>query len=188
MKRVLLITVLALLTTAAPGCGKQEQTFTEGMQLLCGSTASLPSTMSPAEKARAIAESADKKVTNKEVRELAGSLAALDGPQKVDRLRAAATRAGIERCGLVELWTESPMQKALRTICEAPNRVGLSPDAPPSERAQAIANYIQANVTDPDALELMRELAAESPESRTTHLADDARRNGLASCPLADLH
>lgn len=178
---------LATLVAASSGCGeKKDQSFAEGMQLLCGSTASLPSTMSKSEKATAIARTADEKVTNEEVRQLARSLAALPGDQKLVRLRAAAARAKIDRCGLVELWTESPTAQALRTICEAPGRV---PEAggDPSARAQAIADYIKANVTDPDALALMQELATEEPGARTAHLASVARDNGIERCPLAEM-
>lgn len=177
------VLVLALL---AAGCGKKkDQSFEEGMELLCGSTASLPSTLSRSEKAAAIARAADEKVTNKEVRELAASLAALPGEQKVERLRAAAARATIERCGLLELWVESPMATSLRVICEAPDKV--PPGADPSSRAQELADYIQKNVTDPDALKLMSELAAEEPGARTAHLASVAREHGIERCPLAEM-
>ena len=52
------------------------------MEALCGTTASLPSTLSPSEKAVAIAKAADEKVTNKEVRELATAMAAVEGREK----------------------------------------------------------------------------------------------------------
>ena len=131
MTRSLLAALVAL--ASAAGCGgDKEQSFREGMQLLCGSTASLPSTMKPSEKATAIAKAADEKVRNTEVRDLAAALATLEGDQKVARLQEAAGRAGIERCGLLELWAESPMTKSLRVICEAPDKVpaGAPPAAP----------------------------------------------------------
>ncbi|HEY8147165.1 MAG TPA: hypothetical protein VIG06_31000 [Kofleriaceae bacterium] len=184
MTRPLLAALVAL--ASAAGCGgDKEQSFREGMELLCGSTASLPSTMKPSEKATAIAKSADQKVRNKEVRELAGALAALEGDQKVARLQEAARRAGIERCGLLELWAESPMTKSLRIICEAPDKVPAGAD--PAGRAQELADYIQKNVTDPDALELMQELASEAPGARTAHLASVAREHGIERCALAEL-
>ena len=179
--------LVLLVGLLAAACGKKDQSFKEGMEALCGSTASLPSTLSPAEKATAIAAAADKSVTNKEVRELAGAMVALEGSEKLARLRDAATRAGIERCGLAELWTESPMSSSLRVICESPDKVQLPPDADPSSRAQATADYIKANVTDPDALELMGELAAEPPGSRSAHLASVAREHGIERCPLAEM-
>ncbi len=182
MRRLL---VAGLLIVAA-GCGKRgDQTFEEGMQLLCGSTASLPSTLSRSEKATAIAKAADQKVTNKEVRDLASSLARMEGEQKVARLKEAAARAKIERCGLLELWAESPMAKSLRIICEAPEKVPAGADR--AGRAQELADYIQKNVTDPDALKLMQELATEAPETRTAHLASVAREHGIERCALAEL-
>lgn len=183
MTRPLLVGLLAL----AAACGEKEQSFEEGMELLCGATASLPSTMKPSEKAAAIARAADEKVSNKEVRELAGELASLEGKQKVARLLEAAARARIERCGLAELWTESPMTGSLRLICESPDKVQLPPGADPSARAQALADYIKANVTDPQALELMSQLAAEEPGSRGARLAGVARQHGIERCPLAEM-
>lgn len=176
---------IALAVTAA--CGAKEQSFQEGMELLCGSTASLPSTMPRGEKAAAIAKTADEKVTNKEVRQLATSFASLDGDQKLARLKEAAIRAGIERCGLAELWTVSPMTRSLRIICEAPDRVTLPPGTDPSTRAQALADYIRANATDPDALKLMSDLAAEAPGVKAAHLASVAREHGIERCPLAEM-
>ena len=180
------IATAVLVATAAAACGgKKEQSFEQGMDLLCGSTASLPSTMSRSEKANAIAKAADQKVTNKEVRDLAGSLATLEGDEKVGRLRRAAARARIEHCGLLELWVESPMARSLRVICEAPDKV--PPGADPSPRAQELADYIQKNVVDPDAIKLMQELAADAPEARGAHLASVARANGIERCPLAEM-
>jgi len=177
---------LLLLAVLAAGCGKnKDQSFEQGMELLCGSTASLPSTMSRSEKANAIAKAADAKVTNKEVRDLASSLATLEGDQKVDALRAAAARAKIDHCGLLELWVESPMARSLRIICEAPDKV--SPGADPSSRAQELADYIQSNVSDPDAIKLMQELAVEEPQLRGAHLLSVAKANGIEYCPLADM-
>lgn len=183
MRRLL---VAGLLTLSVAGCGKSgDQTFEEGMQLLCGSTASLPSTLSRSEKATAIAKAADEKVTNKEVRELAASLATMEGEQKVARLKEAAARAKVERCGLLELWAESPMAKSLRIICEAPDKVPAGAD--PAGRAQELADYIQRNVTDPDAIKLMQDLATEAPEARTAHLASVAREHGIERCALAEM-
>ena len=177
-----------LLALAAVACrGETDQSFKEGMALLCGSTASLPSTLSPSEKATAIAKAADEKVKNEEVRALATSLAALEGEQKLARLKEAAARAGIEHCGLAELWTESPMKKSLRIICEAPDKLALPAGADPSARAQAMADYIRANVTDPEALKLMSGLATEAPGSRGAHLASVAREHGIDRGPLAEL-
>ena len=184
MTRLILAALVAL---ALAGCGEKDQSFKEAMEILCGSTASLPSTMKPAEKALAIARTADQKVKNQEVRELAGSVAALEGKQKVARLREAATRAGIEHCGLVELWTESPMTESLRLICESPEKVPMPSDGDPSSRAQALADYIRANVTDRDALELMSQLASEAPASKSAHLASIAREHGIERCPLAEM-
>ena len=178
---------LIALALASGACGEKDQSFKEGMAILCGSTASLPSTMAPGEKAVAIARSADQKVENPEVRALAGSLAASEGKQKVARLREAATRAGIAHCGLVELWAESPMTESLRVICESPDKVQLPPDADPNSRARAIADYIKANVTDRDALELMNELATEAPAAKGPHLASVAREHGIDPCRLAEL-
>ncbi len=181
------LVLAALLAVAAAGCGEKEQSFTDGMRHLCGATASLPSTMSRSEKAAAIAKAAEQNVKNEEVREIATSLASLEGDQKLARLREAAARAGIERCGLAELWTESPMTKSLRIICQAPDKLSLPPGADQSSRAQAMADYIRANVTDPDALELMSELAGEAPGARGAHLASVAREHGIERCPLAEL-
>jgi hypothetical protein len=184
MTRPILAAFVAL--ACAAGCGgDKEQSFKEGMELLCGSTAGLPSTMKPSERATAIAKAADEKVRNKEVRELAGALAGLERDQKVARLQEAAGRAGIERCGLLELWAESPMAKSLRIICEAPDKVPAGAD--PAGRARELADYIQKNVTDPDAIKLMQDLATEAPEARTAHLASVAREHGIERCPLAEL-
>lgn len=186
MRRPTLAALVAL--ACAAGCrGDKEQSFEEGMELLCGSTASLPSTLSPTEKATAIARVADEKVTNKEVRELATSFAALERDQKVARLKEAATRAGIARCGLAELWTVSPMARSLRVICEAPDKLPVPAGADPSTRAQAMADYIKANVSDPEALKLMGELATLEPAARGPELARVARENGIERCPLAEM-
>jgi hypothetical protein len=178
-----LVLVLAL---AASACGEKEQSFADGMRHLCGSTASLPSTMSRSEKASAIGRAADKNVKNPEVRALIEKIVNAESG-KSDMLRAAAARAGIERCGLLELWTESPLGKSLRIICEAPDKLPVPPEASQSERAQAMADYIRANVTDPDALKLMGELATIAPEARGAHLASVARANGIERCPLAEM-
>lgn len=185
MTRPLLAALVALAAAASCG-GDKEQSFKEGMELLCGSTASLPSTMKPSEKATAIARAADEKVKNQEVRELATSLAGLEGDQKLARLKEAAARAGVERCGLAELWTEAPMKKSLRIICEAPDKLAPPAGADPSARAQAMADYIKANVSDPDALKLMGELATLEPGARGPELARIARDNGIEHCPLAE--
>ena len=185
MKRPLLAAVL--LALAASACGDEDQSFAEGMALLCGSTASLPSTLPASEKATAIAKAADEKVKNKEVRELATSLASLDRDERLARLKEAATRANIERCGLAELWTESPMAKSLRIICEAPDKLAPSAGDDESTRAQAMADYIKANATDPNALKLMSDLASLEPGARGAELARVARENGIERCQLAEM-
>jgi hypothetical protein len=175
------------------------------MEALCGSTASLPSTLSPEEKATAIARAADKNVSNREVRELASSLAALPGPEKVSRLREAAARAGVERCGLLELWIAGPdartsgtptaegaapppsdpsgqsMADALRVICEAPDKV------PAGSSPAAMAEYIQTNLENAEATRLMQTLASDPPGERSSELARIARENGVERCPLAEM-
>lgn len=178
------LVLAALLAVAAVGCGEKEQSFTDGMRHLCGATASLPSTMSRSEKATAIGEKAEKNVRNPEVRALIEKIVNAESG-KSDLLRAAAARAGIEQCALLELWTESPMATSLRIICEAPGK--LPPDGDPSSRAQAMADYIRENVSDPDALKLMSELATEAPRARAAHLASVARAHGIERCPLAEM-
>ena len=79
------------------------------------------------------------------------------------------------------------MKESIRIICESPDKVQLPPDADQLTRAQMMAEYIKANVTDPDALELMNELAATRPDPARPDPGRVARKNGIEHCPLAEL-
>jgi hypothetical protein len=182
------------------GCGEKDQSFKEGMEHLCGSPANLPSTLSPSEKATAIAEAAEKNVSNDEVKALVKRLVNSEVPgEKVRLLREAATRTGLQRCGLAEIWEESSgradqpadppgqqsLRDALRFICESPEKVQVSDD--PSTRATALAEYIQTTVKNPQAIQLMQGLATMPPDQRGPSLAQAARDSGVDRCPLAEM-
>ncbi|MCU0676304.1 MAG: hypothetical protein MUE69_26375 [Myxococcota bacterium] len=72
-------------------------------------------------------------------------------------------------------------------ICHAEARSGAASIADPAQRAQHIAQWLEANVSSSDAKEAMAALAHASPESRGELLRAAARELGYTGdCPMAD--
>lgn len=92
---------------------------------------------------------------------------------------AAAEPAGAE---------PQTMKQAMELICDAPNRSGVPAGASESDRAMATASWIKDNVTNPDALKLMSQLASVMPEDRGSILSDEAKKHNIGSCALAQMN
>ena len=154
-------------------------------------------------RAHLVASWIDRRVTNKEVRQLMGAAAASEtAAGKLAALRDGARKAGIERCALAEMWDRmasrtpavsesepSPKgsqaapplpsepqtyDEALAILCAAP--------ADETERAQQVRDRI----TNADVLQLAGSLDGLSPAERPTRLRTAAAATGIDACPLAD--
>jgi hypothetical protein len=81
---------------------------------------------------------------------------------------------------------KSEYHKGIEMICFAEQKAGAEGITDPSERAMKIANYLKANLKDEKAMKLMQSFATMAPDSRGTRLREEAKKAGLASCPMAD--
>jgi hypothetical protein len=193
MTRRLGVALLALAAAAGVGCGKKKtQSFKQGVEELCNGVDEVPASMPPALRLGQAQKRLDTRVTNPEARKLVEQLETGGG---IEPIRAAAAQAGLDHCSLVDAAgggaaaapAGQSLADGLRLICEAPDRVKLDPAASQSDRATAIASYIQQNLHNPEALSLMQEMAAMAADQKGPYLAETARKNGVARCPLAEM-
>ncbi|HTE49405.1 MAG TPA: hypothetical protein VK698_00920, partial [Kofleriaceae bacterium] len=139
----------------------------------------------------------DQRVTNPEVRQLMGAAAAAQTPAgKLAALRDGATKAGIERCALAEMWqrmaTGAPA--AAESAAAAPalpsepqtydEAIAILCDAPDPA---ALTKLAREKISNPDVTALVSALDAARPRERAGKLRAAAAPTGIASCPLADL-
>jgi predicted lipoprotein len=82
---------------------------------------------------------------------------------------------------------DQTLKQAMELICDAPNRAEVPEGATDSARAQAVATWIQSNVSNPEALELMGDLASVMPADRGSMLSDEAKKQGIGNCALAQM-
>lgn len=75
--------------------------------------------------------------------------------------------------------------EAIGLICDAPDRVEVARIAEP-DQSRAMARWIQANVSNIEALRLFETLANTDPTERPAILAAAAKEQGIAVCPFAD--
>jgi hypothetical protein len=94
-----------LLVVGATGCN---QSFEQGMAAICQSPISAAAQVAAAPDAPAKATAASlwlgEHLKNAEARQLFQDLAPLTPEQKAQRVREAATRAGLGECPLAEIW------------------------------------------------------------------------------------
>lgn len=79
----------------------REQTFKEGMQLLCDSINKVETT-APAEMQQAVATWIDENVKNPDVRELFSIMGNVAPNKRAGMMKAAAAKAGITTCAIAE--------------------------------------------------------------------------------------
>jgi hypothetical protein len=93
---------------AAPApAGASDQTFEQAMRVACDAPDQpelAPDAAGGTNRALLIAVWIDRRVRNREVRQLIGGSAAQTPQGKLEALRAGARRAGITHCALAELW------------------------------------------------------------------------------------
>jgi len=77
-------------------------------------------------------------------------------------------------------------KKDLATICDAPNQAAITA-TDPSERVTLLAAWIDQRIKTDEARNLFSALANASPNDKSTMLREEAKKNGIASCPLADV-
>lgn len=116
MKRALLL--CALLS----GCASYEK----DLRTICDAPNAVNlSAVDPAQKATLLAEHIAKKIKSREAKNLFSGLASVDPATKDEILRSEAAKAGIEKCALVEVWSERLMETSgsytndLQSICSA---------------------------------------------------------------------
>ena len=99
---------MALIVGGAASCGHdvEEQTFGQGMSVICSSPTRVAGHGSSAP-ARAVAASiwVSAHLTNPEARELYAGLASLSPEHKALAVRTAASRAGLRQCPIADLWS-----------------------------------------------------------------------------------
>ncbi len=96
--------------TRAPA-EESDQTFEQAMRIACDAPDQpelAPDSAGGTNRALLIAVWLDRRVRNREVRQLIGGGAAQTPQAKLDALRAGARRAGLTRCALAELWQAPP--------------------------------------------------------------------------------
>ena len=121
-----------------------------------------------------------------------GKAAPADGQKKAPAPEPAAGAAPATEPATASASATAPtggqsLADGLRLVCEAPDKVTLDPAASGSDKATAIATYIQQNLHNQEAMSLMQEMSAMAPDERGPYLADTARKNGVARCPLAEM-
>jgi len=127
------------------------QTFEEAMRITCDApeNAELPPEK-PGDVNRALLVAAwiDQRVTNPEVRQLMGAAAAAQTPAgKLAALRDGATKAGIERCALAEMW-----QRMATGAPAAAESAAAAPALPSEPQTYDEAIAILCDAPDPAAL------------------------------------
>jgi hypothetical protein len=95
--------VLLVFVAAACGGPDQPESFSEGMTLICDSSHATEATSKEGRLAAASRWIAVN-VKNQEARELFAGLAGLSPTGKARAIREAASRAGLSRCALADLW------------------------------------------------------------------------------------
>lgn len=87
---------------------------------------------------------------------------------------------------LLVLACASPAED-FENICHAEARSGAASIADPAQRAQHVAQWLEANLRSSDAKEAMAALAHASPDARGELLRAAAREVGYTGdCPMAD--
>lgn len=79
-----------------------EQSFKEGMQLLCDSIDKVDANLAPSDMQRAVASWIDANVKNPDVRELFTIMGDVPPDKRAGMMQAAATKAGIKHCAIAE--------------------------------------------------------------------------------------
>jgi hypothetical protein len=84
--------------------GAGEQSFAEAMRLFCDAPlhAEIPADADPAERAYSLAKHIDERLENAEVRALFEALATVDVEVRAEHVLAAAERAGLKACPIVD--------------------------------------------------------------------------------------
>lgn len=93
------------------GDSASSQTFEDAMRVACDAPNSAdlpPASGGEANRAMLLAAWLDRRVQNREVRQLMGGAGAETPDGKLAALEAGARRAGIERCALADLWRTPP--------------------------------------------------------------------------------
>jgi hypothetical protein len=108
MSRQLLWITLALVGAAGCGGSSTEQSFQQGLAVICESPAHIEEGLADAaDKATAASLWLSAELTNEEARKLFASLAPLSPQRKATAVRAAALRSGIDQCPLADLWSST---------------------------------------------------------------------------------
>lgn len=102
MKRFRWIVLLGLAAVGVAGCG--QQSFDEGMRVICHSTKEINEAQGPG-RAAAASKWIFEHLDNEEALSLWKSLAPLAPEQKASTIREAASRAGLSQCPVADIWT-----------------------------------------------------------------------------------
>lgn len=73
----------------------------------------------------------------------------------------------------------------IKRVCNAKELSGAS-NADPTQAPMMMATFLKGALTTKKAQELMANMASMTPSAKTSTLRDEAKKAGLASCPLAD--
>lgn len=82
----------------------------------------------------------------------------------------------------------SSYKKDLQTMCDAPSKATIPPGADASQKAVAMAAYIDDNIKSSEGRATFSGLAAVSPSEKGRTLRAEATKNGITSCALADFY
>jgi len=85
---------------AKSAADESEQTFKEGMQIICDSINKVDAALDPSDQQRAVASWIDRNVTNEQVRELFSIIGQVAPSKRAGMMSAAATKAGISECAI----------------------------------------------------------------------------------------
>jgi hypothetical protein len=77
-------------------------------------------------------------------------------------------------------------REALDTICKVDQLAGLDAEGDPLEKSQKREDWLSERVKNPDAIYLRTMLKVKSAGEKSASLRDEAKKAGLASCPLAE--
>lgn len=159
MRWLLLLVLIACKSKPAAPTG---QSFHDGVQALCDLPDHVPAGATPEQRLAGVATWSTANITNGEVVLLTG---------KKDALAAAAQKAGVAPCKLVD--NDMALQSftaAMKLVCNAP--------------ATADPAYYKSNLLNPEVIALFGALGNLSPADRSAKMQAAVDRAALGSCAL----
>jgi len=79
-------------------------------------------------------------------------------------------------------------ETGMLTLCDAPDHCTECADAPPDQKSELMAKYIEAAVRNEDVETVFHKLGGMPLRERIALLRAEAKKAGIAGCRLADVY